>query len=183
MARQSKKNITQEGDTTKNVVTPSVEKADKPTTKAKKVAITDDEEIEVVSLIPNVSYFDKATDDTYKWKEVDETLYLPFGVIKNMWRNHKGFLKNFCLKLSDKRAIENLGLTKVYEKYDFLTDASQYTVENLNNILETIDSADLGLKTSVCNRIKNLISQGKIENARVIFALDKKFDADLISLL
>ena len=100
-----------------------------------------------------------------------------------MWRNHKGYLRNFCLKPLDNRVVDKLNLNKLYEDYDFLNDAEQYTVENLDKILGAIDRGNIPFKTSICNNIKTMIVNGKINNVRVITTLGKKFDVDFVSLL
>lgn len=200
MAR-TKKNIVQDEVVTDQVTAPFVKETvvenedtikeqetvntttDKPKTKVKKPELKDDEEIEVVSLIANVSYWDKATDETYKWTEVGEVVSMPFVIIKNMWRNHKNYLRNFCLKPLDDRVIEKLGLSKIYEKFEFLTDGTQYTKANLNKVLNAIDSGNNAFKSAICNNIKGMISNGEITNVSVIITLGKKFDVDFISLL
>lgn len=189
MARP-KKTITQEEVTVEQTITSPVEETElekEKTTEEKETAnkpeLTDNEEIEVVSLVANVSYWDKTTDETYKWVEVGEVVSMPFSVIKNMWRNHKNYLRNFCLKPLDERVIEKLGLGKTYEKYEFLTDSTQYTKANLNKILNTIDSSNNAFKSAICNNIKSMITDGEITDVSVIMTLGKKFDVDFISLL
>ena len=63
--------------------------------KPKKIKIEDDEEIDVQSFDSNITYWDKATDITYFWEEVGEIIAMPYSVIKNMWRNHKTYFRNF----------------------------------------------------------------------------------------
>lgn len=159
-----------------------VEKPVKPITKPKKVKIDDDEEIEVEAFDSNVSYWDKLTDETYFWENVGDIIALPYSIIKNMWRNHKTYFRNFLLKPNDERVVSELGLDKTYEKYDFLVDGSQYTKDNIDNIIQTIKSGNNGFKSAIFNNIKNMIVAGDITDVSVIIKLGKAFDIDFIDL-
>lgn len=153
------------------------------TTKPVKVKIEDDEEIEVQSFDSNVSYWDKATDETYFWEEVGEVISMPYSVIKNMWRNHKTYFRNFLLKPLDDRVVKELGLVKTYEKYDFLMDGSQYTKANLNSIITTINGGTNGFKSAIFNNIKNMIINGDVTDVYVIKQLGNAFDIDFVELV
>jgi hypothetical protein len=182
-----RKNPVQDNVTPEKVVTPTVkekveEKVVEPKTKVK-VDIADDEDVEIISLNPNVSYHDKATDETYHWGEVGEINTLPFSVVKNMWRNHKNYFRYFYLKPLDERVIDKLGLTKTYEKYNFLTDSSSYTKDNVNKIINTLNENTIAFKSAICNSIKSMIIEGKISDLYVVRTLGRYFDVDFIALL
>lgn len=159
------------------------EKPVKVATKPEKVKIEDDEEIDVQSFDSNVTYWDKATDETYFWEQVGEIISMPYSVIKNMWRNHKTYFRNFLLKPLDDRVVKELGLTKVYEKYDFLMEGSQYTKDNINTIINTINGGTNGFKSAIFNNIKNMIVGGDITDIYVIKQLGNAFDIDFIALV
>ena len=159
------------------------EKPVKATTKPVKVKIADDEEIDVQSFDSNVTYWDKATDETYFWEQVGEIISMPYSVIKNMWRNHKTYFRNFLLKPLDKRVVTELGLTKTYEKYDFLMEGSNYTRDNLDTIIATINGGTNGFKSAIFNNIKNMITGGKITDISVIKQLGNAFDIDFVGLI
>ena len=153
------------------------------TTKPAKVKIEDDEEIEVQSFDSNVTYWDKATDETYFWEEVGEVISMPYSVIKNMWRNHKTYFRNFLLKPLDDRVVKELGLVKTYEKYDFLMDGSQYTKANLDSIITAINGGTNGFKSAIFNNIKNMIINGDVTDIYVIKQLGNAFDIDFAGLV
>lgn len=159
------------------------EKPVKVATKPEKVKIEDDEEIDVQSFDSNVTYWDKTTDETYFWENVGEIISLPYSVIKNMWRNHKTYFRNFLLKPLDDRVVKELGLTKVYEKYDFLMEGSQYTKDNINTIINTINGGTNGFKSAIFNNIKNMIIGGDITDIYVIKQLGNAFDIDFAGLV
>ena len=184
VATKTTKKVTTPAEKTKeNIKQEVVEKVEKPVTKPEKVELTDNEEIDIVALDSNIYYWDKTTDETYEWHEVGDVISLPFGVIKNMWRNHKNYFRNFLLKPLDERVVEKLGLTKVYDKYDFLNDGTQYTRGNIDYILSVIKGTTNSFQTSICNNIKNMIIDGEITDVYVINTLGRYFNVDFITLL
>lgn len=145
--------------------------------------LEDSDEIEVISLIPNVSYKDSKTYDIYKWDEIGHVEYIPFDTLKNMWRNHKGYFKNMWLKPEDDRVINKFGLTKTFEKYEYLMNASNYTKKNIKDICSNISDTPNGLKMSICNKVKNMVINGEVSDVSVIRALEKHLKIDLIDFL
>ena len=145
--------------------------------------LKDTDEIEVISLIPNVSYKDSKTNDMYEWDEVGHKELMTVDILKNMWRNSKGYFRNMWLKPLDDRIINQFGLTKTYEKYEFLMDESNYTQKNIEELCETISSAPNPLKYSLCGKVKSLVASGKVSDVRVIRAFEKSLKIDLVSSL
>lgn len=145
--------------------------------------LNDFDEIEVVSLIPNISYKDSKTGDFYEWDEIGHVEYMTFDVLKNMWRGHKGYFRNMWLKPNDNRVINKFGLTKTFEKYEFLMDKSNYTKKNIDTICETIIAAPNGLKAAIYDKVKNLVIDGDITDVSVIRKLENRLKIDLIDFL
>lgn len=145
--------------------------------------LMDTDEIEVVSLIPNVSYKDSKTGDFYEWVKVGHTEPMTFETLKNMWRNYKSYFRNMQLKPLDDRVINKFGLTSTYEKYEFLMDETNYTRSNIDKLCESISATPNGMKFAICNKIKNLVVCGKITDIAVIRALEKHLNLDLTSFL
>lgn len=155
------------------------EEVKKNTKKEVKEELRDSDEIEVVSLVPNVSYKDSKTLDMYEWDKVGHVEYMTFETLKNMWRNNKGYFKNMWLKPEDDRVINKFGLTKTFEKYEYLMEASNYTKKNIKNICEAISDTPNGLKFSICDKVKNLIADGELSDIGVIRELEKRLKIDL----
>lgn len=145
--------------------------------------LNDSDEIEVVSLIPNVSYKDSKTLDMYDWDVVGHVEYMSFETLKNMWRSNKGYFKNMWLKPNDDRVINKFGLTKTFEKYEYLMDASNYTKKNINTICDSIANTPNGLKIAICDKVKSLVVDGEISDVSVIRALENRLKIDLIEFL
>lgn len=145
--------------------------------------LEDSDEIEVISLVPNVSYKDRKTLDMYEWREVGHPEYMTFDILKNMWRTDKGYFKNLWLKPMDDRVINKFGLTKTFEKYEYLMDGSNYTKKNIDIICEAIKSTPNGLKFAICDKVKNLVISGEVTNVFVIRELEKQLHIDLLEFL
>ncbi len=167
------------------IITDTVEKMiEKDEKKSIKVEPLEDfDEIEVISLVPNVSYKDSKTLDMYKWEEVGHVEYMTFDTLKNMWRNNKGYFNNLWLKPNDDRVLNKFGLTKKFEKYEYLMDGSNYTDENIEAICKAIKETPNSLKFSICNKVKNLVITGEVTNVFVIRALENRLQIDLIDFL
>lgn len=169
---------------------PSPAKAAKKSVTTKKNDATDvkelddKEEIEVVALIPNVSYYDKATGDRYEWENAGDVEYMTVEAIQRMRRNSRGYFEDMCVKPNDGRVIKKFGMERYYEQHDYLMDASNYTKDNITNVLDKFSSLrSNSLKSSIVNKIKDMIANGELSDAVVIRAIEKRLDIDLISLL
>lgn len=169
---------------------PSTAKAVKKSVTTKKNDATnvkeldDKEEIEVVALIPNVSYYDKATGDRYEWENAGDVEYMTVEAVQRMRRNSRGYFEDMCVKPNDERVIKKFGMERYYEQHDYLMDASNYTKDNITNVLDKFSSLrSNSLKSSIVNKIKDMIANGELSDAVVIRAIEKRLDIDLISLL
>lgn len=191
MAKTTATKPTTENTTVENpvveekVVVEKVDEKNKKNTKetVKVEPLEDSDEIEVVSLIPNVSYKDSKTLDIYKWEEIGHVEYMTFETLKNMWRNNKGYFKNMWLKPNDDRVIKKFGLTKTFEKYEYLMDSSNYNKKNIKNVCSAISDTPNGLKRSIYSKVKNLVISGEISDVSVIKELERHLKVDLISFL
>ena len=145
--------------------------------------LKDEDEIKVVSLIPNVSYKDSKTLDMYEWDEVGHSEDMTFETLKNMWRNNKGYFKNMWLKPCDDRVINKFGLTKTYEDYAFLMDKSNYNRKDMDKVCKTISETPKAMKRAICTKIKDMVVNGDVADASVIKKLEKHLNIDLIDFL
>lgn len=171
-------NITEKKTSTKNKRTKKVvEEA------VEQEPLTDATEIEVISMIPNVFYYDKETYDMISWEEPNHVEWITFEMLKRMWRGGKGYFKNMWLRPLDERVIKKFNLGATYQKYDYLMDASNYTMKNVEEICKTISSitdSSRDLKFFIFNKIRNMVACGEVANVQVIKALEKNLNTQLI---
>lgn len=146
-------------------------------------ALSDSDMIEVESLIPNVVYEDNRTGNYYEWSEIGHCEDMAFEEVKNMHRKYKTYFNDMWLKPLDERVIKKLGLSRTYDKYDFLIDESNYTNDHIDEVLDGISSAPTSLKIAIVNRIKDMVSDGTVSDIKVVRKLEKRLDIDLISFL
>lgn len=142
-----------------------------------------DDVIEVVSLIPNISYKDKKYGDIYRWEKAGEVVEMTFDVINYMHQNHKTYFKSMWIKPLDSRVIKKFGLEPTYRDYDFLMDASNYTRKNVKEICDSIRKTPQSLKFAICNKIKSLVSSGEISDIHILREIEKSLNIDLIPLI
>ena len=145
--------------------------------------LKDSDEIEIESLVANVSYKDSKTGDMYEWDEIGHVELMTFDTLKNMWRGHKGYFRNMWLKPNDARLINQFGLTKTYEKYEYLMDASNYTKKNIKSICSAISETPNGLKFAICDKVKSMVISGDVTDVTVIKELENRLRIDLIEFL
>lgn len=145
--------------------------------------LRDSDEINVVSIVPNVSYKDSKTLDMYEWDEAGHVESMTFETLKNMWRNNKGYFKNLWLKPDDNRVINKFGLTKTFEKYEYLMKSSNYNKKNIDSICKAISETPNGLKFSICDKVKNMVVNGEITDASVIKKLENHLKIELLEFL
>ena len=135
-------------------------------------ALSDSDMIEVESLIPNVVYEDSRTGNYYEWSEIGHCEDMTFDEVKNMHRKYKTYFNDMWLKPLDERVIKKLGLSRTYDKYDFLVDEYNYTNDHIDEVLDGISSAPTSLKIAIVNRIKDMVSDGTVSDIKVIRKLD-----------
>ena len=145
--------------------------------------LNDSDEIDVISLVPNVSYKDSKTGDMYMWDEVGHVEPMTFETLKNLWRNHKGYFRDMLLRPDDERVINKFGLTRTFDKYEFLMDKNNYNRKKIDEVLSVISETPNGLKYSIVTKIKDMVVTGELTDVSVIRKLEKHFDLDLISFL
>lgn len=145
--------------------------------------LSDSDMIEVESLIPNVVYEDNRTGNYYEWEEIGHCEDMTFDEVKNMHRKYKTYFNDMWLKPLDERVIKKLGLSRTYDKYDFLVDESNYTNDHIDEVLDGISSAPTSLKIAIVNRIKDMVADGTVSDIKVVRKLEKRLDIDLISFL
>lgn len=170
---------------TKKTDTVSTKEVEKTNVKVKEKIvekISDTDEVEIISLIPNVSYEDKRTGEEYEWSEVDDIQVMKFESVKHMMRNHKGYFKNLVLKPVDERVIEQLGLSGIYSKYKLVLNKDSYTKNNIDNICDEIINMPNSIKSTIFNKIQDMVKNGVVSDINVIRTLERKLGLVLVSL-
>ena len=175
-------------ENSQNVVVDNAEIEEKTKSKTKKVVddekvvepLQDTDDIEVIALIPNISYKDNKTLDFYEWKNIGDIEEIPFEVLKNMYRNHRGYFRNLWLKPLDDRVIDKFKLRKLYESHEKLINIDNYTIDNIYDICEEIHKLPNSSKLSLLSLIRNSVDEGKIQEICIIKQLESSLNISLI---
>lgn len=163
---------------------PSKDKNVKEIEEVKEEPLLDDDEIAVMSIVPNVSYYDKTTYDDYEWRETGDIEYMTVASLVRMHRNHRDYFEHMKLKPLDERVIKKLGIERLYDKYDFFMDESSYTVDNIDKLMKMLsDLRTNDMRIAVLNKVKEMVSSGKITDVKVLRNLENRFGVDLISYI
>lgn len=145
--------------------------------------LEDTDDIEVKSLIPNVSYKDSKTMDSYSWKQAGDVEEIPFEVLKNMFRNHRGYFKNLWLKPLDERVIDKFKLGRTYANYEKLIDVNNYNLDNIDEMCVEIRKLPNSAKLSILTLLRDSVDKGVIKDIHMIKKLESGLKIDLISLI
>lgn len=146
--------------------------------------LSGDDEIRVISLVPyRVAYDDKATFDKYVWEGVGDIQYITVDTLVRMRRNHPDYFNNVEIKPEDGRVIKKLNLTGVYDKYEKLTDADNYSRENVSQTIEEVKKLNSNAKLIVVQKIKGMVDSGEITDINVIRTIERRLGIDIIALL
>lgn len=183
-AKTASKSLNKAAEDTLSSAAVSIEEEVASVNEINEEPLKDTDEIEVVSLIPHVGYRDFATSDYYEWENVGDVEYMTFDALTRMRRNFRSYFDDMCLKPNDARVIKKFGLERFYKQYDAFMDASSYTRESVSDTLDKIhDIRSNSMKSSIVNKIKDMVSSGEISDVNVIRTIEKRFDLDLIATL
>jgi hypothetical protein len=59
-------------------------------------------------------------------------------------------------------------------------DGKNYTIDNIDEINETVVNSPIDIKIAVRNKVKEMVDNSEIVDINVIRKLEKKFNMDLI---
>lgn len=151
--------------------------------KTVKKELSDKDEVEVASIIPNVIFEDKRTGDVYRWDEAGDVQTLTIDTLKYILRNHRGYFKNMVLKLVDNDVADKFGLLKSIKQYEDVLTAKNYTMDNIDNIIKDIKDVPNEIRFTVFDKIKNMVAVGDIIDVKIIRKIENEFGLDLVSML
>ena len=142
--------------------------------------LEDGDDIEVMSLVPNVTYKDEKTYDYYEWREAGSVELVSFESLRNMYRNYRGYFKNLWLKPLDKRVLKQFKIEKLYDNYDKILDTDNYTLDTIGGICDEIHKLPNSAKISVLSLIRDKVDRGDIRDVKIIKSLEEKLRIELI---
>lgn len=151
--------------------------------KTVKKELSDKDEVEIVSIIPNVVFEDKRTGDTYHWDKSGDVQIITVDTLKYILRNHRGYFKNMVLKLADNEIADKFGLLKSVQQYEKVLVPENYTMDNIDNVIADIKEIPNEIKFTIFDKIKNMVAVGDIIDVKIIRKIENEFGLDLVSML
>jgi len=149
----------------------------------KTAALTEQDEIQVVSNLPNVSYKGDRSGDFYSWQNAGDIERMTFGELKDMWRSHKGYLRSMILKPLDERVAKEFRLDTIYKTAEKYFSASAYAPNRIDNTIREILTLDADLRGVVNGNIRRLISSGELTDIYAIRKIERELGLSLIGNL
>lgn len=169
---------------TKKTVTKKNEETKSKEVKVAAKKLSDKDVIRVRSLVQNVHYSCPKTFDTFIWDTVGDEQEMTFEQLKIMKNRYGGYLTKKWLYPQNDQAIQKLGLSEVFStKFDRDYDIELFFGNDADYAIKRLDFIDPKDEEYVIRKVKSATKDGKIQNIRILKALEEKFDIDLISEL
>lgn len=157
-------------------------KKESPTTKDEKV-FKDTDTFKVKSLVPNIHYTCPKTQDYFIWYEIGDEEVLTYSQLKTLKNRHIGFFAKKWLLVEDGDAMKKLGLDKYFSEKVSAKDFSLLYGDNVEAVERKIAFLDGDEREKFAKKVVDGVKSGNIANVKMIRALEKAFDIDLMSLV
>lgn len=125
-------------------------------------------------------YRSNRTGEVFTWADFGTEQEMELQELKNAKNNYKVFFENNWFLIDDQEVIEYLGLERFYRNalsYDEFDDLFTMTPSDIASRIALLSE---GQKASVRYRARKLIADGVIDSLKVIDALEKSLDVELI---
>lgn len=153
------------------------------TTASKAKTISDADIFKVKSLVPNVHYTCSKTQDYYIWVEVGDENEMTFGQLKVMKNKHIGYFSKNWLIVMDDNASKKLGLDKYYNDGFGKKDYKLFYGNDVDKVEKKLALLPDSEKEALSKKIIKSVSNGDIQNVKIIRLLEKTFGVDLMDLV
>ena len=178
--RASAAKVTKPVAETENVQEPIVER-----TREKLVP----KDVDIHEFIPVLSgvhgkliYISPRTGERFVWEEFGEEQYIELQELKNAKSANKKFYERNWFMFSDEYGwvIDYLGVRAFYKNALSVDNFDELFEKKPDEITSIISKLSKGQKSMVAYRARQLLSEDKIDSRRVIDALEKALEVELI---
>lgn len=152
-------------------------------TASKAKTISDTDVFKVKSLVPNVHYTCSKTQDYYIWSEVGEENEMTFAQLKVMKNKHIGYFSKNWLIVTDDNASKKLGLDKYYNDRFGKKDYKLLYGNDVDKVEKKLALLPDSEKEAMSKKIIKSVSNGDIQNVKIIRLLERTFDIELMDLV
>ena len=153
------------------------------TTASKAKTISDADVFTVKSIVPNVHYTCSKTQDYYIWADVGDENEMTFAQLKVMKNKHIGYFSKGWLIITDNGASRKLDLDKYYNDGFGKRDYKLFYGNDVDKVEKKLAFLPDSEKEQLSKRIIKSVSNGDIQNVKIIRLLEKTFDIELMDLV
>lgn len=125
-------------------------------------------------------YVSKRTGERFVWEQFGEEQDMEIGELRNARSSSKAFFENNWFMFDEQWIVDYLGMNKYYKyalKIEDFDEVFKKTPEEIEGIVASMSD---GQKKSMAYRARALITTGDIDSNKVIAALEKSLDTQLI---
>lgn len=144
-----------------------------------------DELITVISQCPNVlvlSIDGAGTDTIYQFDEFGEIQDIPFGDLRSIVKNNKGFVKQGLFYIANESAVKQLRLKSLYTKLLSNEDMLSLLDKDNETIIDLYNLAPAEQQKAIIDMIAMAVKDGKDIDATVLVKLGKLSGKELIKI-
>ena len=125
-------------------------------------------------------YVSKKTGERFVWEQFGEEQDMEIGELRNARSSSKAFFENNWFMFDEQWIVDYLGMNKYYKYALKIEDFDEVFKKDPAEIEEIVASMTDGQKKSMAYRARALIATGDIDSNKVITALEKCLDTQLI---
>lgn len=125
-------------------------------------------------------YISKKTGEQFDWAAFGDEQDMELGELKSARNNSKKFFINNWFMLDDPEIIEYLGVQEYYKDAIPIDEFDDLFVKAPDEIIDIVSKLSKGQRKSVAYRARRLIANKQIDSLRVIDALEKSLNIELI---
>lgn len=125
-------------------------------------------------------YVSKKTGERFVWEEFGEEQDMEIGELRNARSSSKAFFENNWFMFDEQWIVDYLGMNKYYKYALKIEDFDETFKKTPEEIEKIVAGMTAGQKKSMAYRARALIADGDIDSNRVIAALEKCLDTQLI---
>ena len=126
-------------------------------------------------------YKSRRTQEVFDWPSFGDEQDLDLQELRNAKNSSKAFFENNWFLIDDPEVLEYLGVSRYYKyslKFDEFDEIFEKSIPEINKVLSQLNK---GQKRSLAYRAKQLIEEGIIDSVKVINALEKGLQTELIT--
>ena len=125
-------------------------------------------------------YISKRTGEKFVWDHFGDEQDMELGELRNAKSSAKAFFENNWFMFDDRWVVDYLGMSRFYKYAVNIDDFDGIFTMSPDEIEKVVGNMSSGQKRSLLYRSKALIAENEIDSNKVIAALEKCLDTQLV---